>query len=85
MEQSRVLELLSIGQLTDEEANLQLTGRLPLPGAPRLSGTFFHLGSSAEVPGNPYSGTSQGTLNQNLTSDAPKNGKSQNGGKAGNR
>ena len=85
MRQSRVLELLSLGSLTDEEASLMLTGRLPLAGAPKLSGTGFRANTTADVPNNPYSGTSQGTLNQNLNSDAPKNAKSQNGGQKGNR
>ena len=85
MRQSRVLELLSLGSLTDEEASLMLTGRLPLAGAPKLSGTGFRANTAADIPNNPYSGTSQGTLNQNLNSDAPKNAKSQNGGQKGNR
>ena len=84
MKQSRILELLSYGMYSDEQANLELTGRLPDAGAPKLSGTLFKSGGT-DVPNNAYSGTSQGTLNQNLNSDAPKNGKSQNGGKAGNR
>lgn len=83
MEQSNVLRLLSLGLMGDEEASLRLTGRLPVEGAPKLSGTFFE--SSGTVAENPYSGTSQGTLNQNLDSDAPKNAKSQNGGQKGNR
>lgn len=84
MAQSNTLALLSYGIISDEDAALKLTGRLPPEGAPKLSGTFFMQQAQA-VTENPYSGTSQGTLNQNLNSDAPKNAKSQNGGKGGNR
>ena len=45
MKQSRILELLSIGLISDEEAAIQLTGELPANGAPRLSGTFFKAGA----------------------------------------
>ena len=83
MKQSRVLELLSLGVMTDEEACLQLTGYLPPEGMKPLSGTNFR--SNKVESDNPYSGTSQGTLNQNLNSDAPKNAKGENGGKKGNR
>lgn len=84
MRQSRVLELLSLGMMTDEEASITLTGKLPHADAPKLSGTGFKH-SQSNTSNNPYSGTSQGTLNQNLDSDAPKNNKSDNGGRKGNR
>lgn len=77
MEQSRVLELLSIGMLTDEEACVMLTGNLPPTGYKPLSGTMFK-GASQTVT-NPSSNTS--AISQSTTSDAPKNPKSQNGGK----
>ena len=41
MRQSRLLELLSVGMLSDEEASIALTGNLPPDGAPKLSGTMF--------------------------------------------
>nr|DAS26096.1 MAG TPA: portal [Caudoviricetes sp.] len=85
MKQSNTLTLLSYGILTDEDAAIKLTGKLPPEGAPKLSGTMFMTNSTPNVPNNPYSGTSQGTLNQTLNSDAPKNAKGQNGGKDGNR
>lgn len=72
--QSRVLELLSLGLITDDEASIQLTGSLPPAGMAPLSGTRFQ---SAKAPTeNPYDGeTNDGsTLNQNLKSDAPKGG-----------
>jgi hypothetical protein len=46
VKQSRILELLSIGMLSDEEATLQLTGHLPPAGFVALSGTFFKAGST---------------------------------------
>jgi len=73
MRQSRILELLSLGLMTDEEASLKLTGTLPLPGAAVLSGTRFKTASPAAV-GNPDSNTS--ALNQDLAGDAPKDSKS---------
>ena len=68
MKQSRVLELLSIGMIADEEAALELTGLLPREGAPKLSGTFFKTGA-AQTFANPDSNTS--ALNQTLTPDTP--------------
>jgi hypothetical protein len=74
MEQSRVLELLSIGYLPDEEACLQLTGHLPPPGFKPLSGTMFLMPVKADPNGNPSSNTS--AIDQTLTSKAPKAPKS---------
>jgi hypothetical protein len=73
MRQSRILEQLSLGLITDAEANLELTGTLPPPGAPKLSGTMF----KNSPPGNistPESNT--GALEQDLSGDAPKEPKS---------
>jgi hypothetical protein len=72
MKQSRVLEQLSIGLISDEEASIRLTGQLPPAGAPKLSGTFFKSGAT-DPNAAPESTT--GALNQSLTSDAPKNNK----------
>ena len=82
MKQSRILELLSIGFMSDAEASLKLTGNLPIEGSKELSGTFFH--KSSEPITNPYSNTSQTATQQSASSDAPKNNKSANGGKQGN-
>jgi hypothetical protein len=73
-QQSRILEQLSLGIITDEEAHIKLTGRLPPPGYKPLSGTMFTVNKVAAE--NPYNGeTNDGsTLNQNLKSDAPKGG-----------
>ena len=73
MKQSRILELLSLGLMSDEEASMKLTGTLPIPGATKLSGTRFKSAKPAEV-GNPESNTS--ALNQDLSGDAPKEPKS---------
>ena len=69
--QSRVLELLSLGMISDEEACIQLTGSLPPMGMAPLTGTMFK--SKAAPTENPYEGeTNNGSaLNQNLKSDAP--------------
>ena len=72
MRQSRILEQLSIGLISDEEAGISLTGQLPPAGAPKLSGTFFKAGA-ADPNAAPESTT--GALNQSLTPDTPKNNK----------
>jgi len=77
MKQSRVLELLSLGLISDEEASIELTGTLPEAGAPGLSGTFFTF-NKANVE-NPNSNTS--ALNRTLKPDTPQEPKSQNQGK----
>ncbi|UCV26786.1 hypothetical protein [Ferribacterium limneticum] len=78
LKQSRVLELLSIGMLTDDEACLDLTGHLPPQGYKPLAGTMFKSKSGA-TDSNPNGDSNSGsTLNQNLNSDAPKGVKGQN-------
>lgn len=73
--QSRILELLSLGFLTDEEASIQLTGNLPPAGFKRLSGTMF-FSKKVEPAGDGYNGESNSgsTMNQNLKPDAPTGG-----------
>ena len=56
MKQSRILEQLSIGLISDEEAAIQLTGNLPREGATPLAGTFFK--SNTANSQNPTSQTS---------------------------
>lgn len=71
MRQSRILELLSLGLMSDAEASLILTGTLPLPGTTPLSGTRFKSGVAADVAKNPESNTS--ALNRDLNGgDTPK-------------
>ncbi len=74
MRQSRILELLSLGLMSDEEASLELTGTLPLVGGPPLSGTFFKSSEPASAVDTPESNTS--AMNQDLSGDAPKESKS---------
>lgn len=73
MAQSRVLELLSLGLITDEEASVRLTGNLPPTGYTPLSGTMFKMGTSAPIE-NPSSGTS--TMNKTLKPGTPEQPKS---------
>lgn len=79
--QSRVLEQLSFGMLSDEEACLELTGSLPPPGMTPLSGTRFSEGLGRGGAENPYSnapagggsgsGSGGGPMNQTLKPDTP--------------
>ena len=75
MRQSRVLELLSIGFYTDEEASILLTGNLPPDGAKPLSGTMFRS-VSAKATENPTSNNST-AVEQTLTSKSPTQTKTQ--------
>jgi hypothetical protein len=76
MRQARLLEQLSLGLVTDEEACIDLTGKLPPDGFKPLSGTgFFQAGAGASAD-NPYSGTSNGgsgggAMNQSLKPATP--------------
>ncbi len=85
MKQSRVLELLSLGFLQDDEAAIELTGRVTPPGFTPLSGTNFRSpGAAADPEGNPYSttgaqGTKEGATNQSIKPDTPTRTKSQQG------
>lgn len=73
MEQSRVLELLSLGMISDEEACLLLTGKLPPKGYKPLMGTFFKPGATDPSAVDTASAqSSTGALQQGLTSDAPQ-------------
>lgn len=73
MEQSRVLELLSIGMLSDEEASIALTGNLPPAGYKPLSGTFFKAGSTDPNAVDTSSALSNtGAVQQSVTPDAPQ-------------
>ena len=65
--QSRVLELLSLGLISDEEASIKLTGDLPSGNFTPLSGTGFK--SAVAATDNPYSNTSVGGSQLNNTKD----------------
>ncbi len=68
MYQSRILEQLSLGFITDEEASIKLTGNLPREGHVPLSGTMFKS-AKADIA-NPNSQTS----NMNITEKTLKTG-----------
>ena len=57
MKQSRIMEQLNYGFISDEEASILLTGSLPSGNFTPLSGTRFYDSSSSTI-GNPYSNTS---------------------------
>ena len=78
LKQSRVLELLSLGLLSDEEASIELTGYLPPEGYKPLTGTMFRSASPSEI--NPYNGESNdgSTLNKSLKSDTPESARGEN-------
>jgi len=73
MYQARILEQLSLGLLSDEQACVMLTGQLPPAGMTPLSGTMFHGGAAAPIE-NPQSGTS--TMNKTLKPGTPASPKS---------
>lgn len=73
MRQSRLLEQLSLGLLTDDEAAVLLTGHLPPPGMKPLSGTMFAVGKPAA--GNPTSNTAN-AVERETTPDTPTKPKS---------
>lgn len=75
MKQSRILEQLSFGFLTDEQASIMLTNSLPPPGFKPLSGTGF-FGAKATPAGDGYNGASNSgsTTNQNLKPETPTGG-----------
>jgi len=72
MKQSRILEQLSLGMTSDNEASLMLTGTLQPAGAPKLSGTMFQFNKLESKA--PESNT--GALEQDLQGDAPRDEKS---------
>ncbi|MCB1901810.1 MAG: hypothetical protein KDH16_21145, partial [Rhodocyclaceae bacterium] len=76
-QQMMTLEKLSLGLITDEEASLTLTGKLPPPGyKPRAGTMFYKADASAATPTEPSNSGS--TMNQNLNGDTPSTGRGQN-------
>jgi hypothetical protein len=67
MRQARILEQLSLGFLTDDEASIELTGEMTPTGFKPLSGTGFYSGNAAAqaggAPGQQGDGTSSGSEN----------------------
>lgn len=83
MKQSRTLELLSLGMITDEAASISLAGSLPPVGFKPLSGTGFYNAKAVQPAGDGKNGaTNDGsTLNQNLNPPGPTGAKGKNQGK----
>ena len=79
-QQMMTLERLSLGMISDEEACLTLTGKLPPPGYTPLSGTMFHLNKGAAAGGaQTEEPTNSGSaLNQNLNGKTPDTARGQN-------
>lgn len=75
LRQSRYLELLSYGFVSDEEAAIELTGHLPPAGFKPLSGTLFFQ-QKVQPAGDGFNGAtnSGSTLNQNLKPKTPDGG-----------
>ena len=79
MKQSRILQQLSLGMVTDEEACVELTGNLPPQGYKPLMGTMFMSTSQqagkdgSAQPGTASSGTSNMSQGKPDTPTAPKN------------
>lgn len=77
-QQMMILEQLSLGLITDEEACLKLTGKLPPPGYKPLSGTMFKQTSTGGGVGTQEPSNGGSTMNQNLNGDTPSTGRGQN-------
>lgn len=77
-QQMMTLEKLSLGMITDEEACLTLTGKLPPAGYKPLAGTMFHKANSSQANMPNESSNSGSTLNQNLNGDTPSTARGQN-------
>jgi hypothetical protein len=78
MRQERILELLSFGFLSDEEAAIELVGHLPAKPL-NLSGTMFAVNKVAQGSANGFSNTSngqqQGAAGAAQSSDQPQSKK----------
>ena len=81
MRQTRVLEQLGLGFLTDQEAAELLGTGMRAPGAPPLSGTMFHTGGAGVDPTgmDAQSSTTGDPVARGLAGNAPRKagGKSQ--------
>jgi len=76
LKQSRVLELLSLGMLPDDEACIMLTGHMTPDGYEPKSGTMFMLVSPQIPADNGTNGTSNdgSTVNKSLKPQTPTGG-----------
>ena len=76
--QSRLLELLSLGLVTDEEVCIRLTGKLPPKGFKPLSGTMFKSNQGV-ANANPNGDSNGGSAhNQNQAAGTAPQGRGQN-------
>lgn len=76
-QQARILEQLSLGLITDDEASVALTGKPAPAGMAQLSGTMFYKADASAAQNNNYSNTAAGgapgqdggggALNENLS------------------
>lgn len=75
MKQSRFLQLLSLGLITDERCSVELTGELPPAGYTPVMGTGFWPNTSTDPAGTGYNGASNdgSTLNKDLKPSTPTN------------
>ena len=73
MRQQRILELLSLGFITDQEAAEMLDTGMRAPGAPPLSGSFFYKADASADPTGmtPASSTTGDPGKRALTGNAP--------------
>lgn len=79
MRQSRMLELLSLGFISDEECGIALAGALPPSGFKPLSGTGFFSAKVAPAGDKANGATNDGSaLNQNLNPPGPTGTKGKN-------
>lgn len=69
MKQSRILDQLSLGLISDDEAAILLTGHLPPAGYTPKSGTMFRSGQAQAPAANPTSNTS--AVERTLKPDTP--------------
>ena len=79
--QMMILEQLSLGLISDDEASLQLTGSLALPGMKPLSGTMFKQGpglANGSDAGPTQPSNKGSTLNQKLAPSTPSTARGQN-------
>lgn len=74
MKQSRVLELLSLGLVSDDEACMSLMGSLAPVGMAPLSGTMFMSNSPGNTNGQNGATNNGSPMNQNLTPKTPTGG-----------
>ena len=65
-------EQLSLGQISDVECSLLVTGTLPPDGYKELAGTMFKFGA-ADTTGNDYSNTSVSADGKTDSTQSQKN------------